>query len=134
MEGTDVSSASSIESEEEKPPCREIISFGDSVEERTATNIVSKQLDALPKSVMFLNSPTPIQLIGQLHMLTEHMQYVCDNKSSLDLKISSEQADRFARSYLKKHNIHFDPTVIPNYVPSLNEVASRSGVASTVSE
>lgn len=135
MEGTDVSSASSVdcESDEDKPIRREIISFGDSLEERTATNIVSKQLDALPKSVMFLNSPTPLQIIGQLHMLADHMGFVCDNRTSLDLKISSEQADRFAHSYLKKNKIHYDPTVIPNYVPSINQVASRGGIATSTS-
>lgn len=99
LEGTDVSSASSLESLEEEDR-RQIISFGDSSEERTAVNIVSGQLDAIPKSVMFMNSPSPAQIIGQLHMLTHHMDYVCDGKSSLDLQISAEQADRFAATYL----------------------------------
>mmetsp|Transcript_28122 Transcript_28122/g.68483 ORF Transcript_28122/g.68483 Transcript_28122/m.68483 type:complete len:248 (-) Transcript_28122:287-1030(-) len=99
LEGTDVSSASSLESLDEEDR-RQIISFGDSSEERTAVNIVSGQLDAVPKSVMFMNSPSPAQIIGQLHMLTHHMDYVCDGKSSLDLQISVEQADRFAETYL----------------------------------
>ncbi|KAL3943825.1 MAG: hypothetical protein SGBAC_002118 [Bacillariaceae sp.] len=99
LEGTDVSSTSSLESLDEEDR-RQIISFGDSSEERTAVNIVSGQLDAVPKSVMFMNSPSPAQIIGQLHMLTHHMDYVCDGKSSLDLQISAEQADRFAETYL----------------------------------
>jgi hypothetical protein len=119
MEGTDVSSTSSIESaEEETPVPREIISFGDSLEERTATNIVSGQLSAIPKSVMFMNSPSPLQIIGQLHMLTNHMKFVCENPKSLDLQISQEQADRCALSYFKKHEISYDHTLVPNYVPS----------------
>lgn len=104
LEGTDVSSNSSLESMEEDER-RQIISFGDSSEERTAVNIVSGQLDAVPKSVMFMNSPSPAQIIGQLHMLTSHMDYVCHGSGSLDLQISAEQADRFARTYLHRENV-----------------------------
>lgn len=103
LEGTDVSSNSSLESMEEDER-RQIISFGDSSEERTAVNIVSGQLDAVPKSVMFMHSPSPAQIIGQLHMLTNHMDYVCHGSASLDLQISAEQADRFARTYLQRDN------------------------------
>jgi hypothetical protein len=133
MELTDVSSASSVESAEEISATREIISFGDSGEERTATNIVSKQLDALPKSVMFLSNPTPLQIIGQLHMLTNHMRFVCDNEKSLDLKISSDQADRFAHSYLKKNRIYYDHEMIPNYVPTVNQTPSGEGITASAS-
>jgi hypothetical protein len=133
MELTDVSSASSIESAEEISTTREIISFGDSGEERTATNIVSKQLDALPKSVMFLSNPTPLQIIGQLHMLTNQMRFVCDNEKSLDLKITSDQADRFALSYLKKNRIYYDHKSIPNYVPTINQSPSGEGITASAS-
>lgn len=75
---------------------REIISFGDSMEERTAVKIVSEQLMALPKSVMFISSPTPEQLVGQLSMLQSHMKYVCTHASSLDLEISPQQAEKCA--------------------------------------
>jgi hypothetical protein len=103
LEGTDVSSeTSSLESVEEGET-RQIISFGDSSEERTAVGIVSGQLAALPKSVMFLNSPSPQQIIGQLHLLTSHMEYVCDSSKKLDLQISPQQADRFAQTYLEHH-------------------------------
>lgn len=119
MEGTDVSSASSLDSmEEDGTDRREIISFGDSVEERTAVNIVSGQLDAVPKSVMFLNAPSPLQIIGQLHMLTDHMRFVCENLKSLDLQITAEQAERCASSYLEKHSIEYDPTVELKSVPN----------------
>lgn len=81
---------------------REIVSFGDSIEERTAVRIVSDQLDATPKSVKFLTNPTPNQIIGQLVMLTHHMTYVGEHKSDLDLEISSRQAEKCATGYLRR--------------------------------
>lgn len=84
---------------------REVISFGDSIEERTAVKIVSDQLDALPKSVKFINSPTPMQIIGQLTMLTHHMKFVCDHDEELDLEITARQAEKCANGYLTKREI-----------------------------
>ena len=81
-------------------PGKEIISFGDSMEERTAVKIVSSQLEALPKSVMFITSPSPEQLIGELIMLTGHMKYICNSLKSLDLEISPQQAEKCAASNL----------------------------------
>jgi hypothetical protein len=81
---------------------REVISFGDSIEERTAVKIVSGQLSAVSKSVMFVSSPTPEQLIGQLSLLTGHMKHVCENQDSLDLEISPQQAEKFASSILRR--------------------------------
>jgi len=77
---------------------KEVISFGDSMEERTAVRIVANQLKAHPKSVMFLSSPTPVQLIGQLAMLIEHMQFVNEHELDLDIEISYEQAESRASS------------------------------------
>ncbi len=94
--------SSSPPSSSTMPIRREVISFGDSMEERTAVKIVSSQLTALPKSVMFLSSPSPEQLIGQLVMLTGHMKYVCEQKHSLDLEISPHQAEKMAASILNK--------------------------------
>jgi hypothetical protein len=128
MEGTDVSSTDSMESSEDicaadgEQLQREIISFGDSMEERTAVNIVSGQLDALPKSVKFLGTPTLLQLIGQLYMITNHMQFVCESTKALDLHITQEQADQCAQAYLQEHSLHYDETIVPNYIPR-----SRSG-------
>mmetsp|Transcript_15943 Transcript_15943/g.34655 ORF Transcript_15943/g.34655 Transcript_15943/m.34655 type:complete len:335 (+) Transcript_15943:61-1065(+) len=85
------------------PVRREVISFGDSMEERTAVKIVSGQLDSLSKSVMFLTSPSPLQLIGQLTMLTGHMKFVCQHESTLDLEISPQQAKKCAESVLKRN-------------------------------
>ena len=130
MEATDVSS---VESDEDDRLQREIVSFGDSTEERTATNIVAKQLGALPKSVMFLNAPTPLQIIGQLEMLTEHMRYVCESRKSLDFKITKDQADRFSSAYLKRHRIQYDSTLVPNYVPTIHQVSSGEGILASSS-
>lgn len=120
LELTDVSSASedSLSPQQSPvvtPPCskREVISFGDSMEERTAVRIVSEQLCAIPKSVMFLQSPTPVQIIGQLLMLTEHMKYVCDHETSLDLEISLEQAERCASQFIKRNDICVDSSSFP---------------------
>ena len=88
---------------------REIISFGDSIEERTAVKIVSDQLDALPKSVMFLSNPTPTQIIGQLTMLTHHMKFVCEHVECLDLEISLKQAEKCANGYLARKGMS-DPS------------------------
>lgn len=90
-----------------RPPsvAREIISFGDSIEERTAVKIVSDQLDALPKSVKFLNNPSPMQIVGQLAMLTHHMKFVCDHAEGLDLEISSKQAEKCAQGYLARKGL-----------------------------
>jgi len=84
---------------------REVISFGDSIEERTAVKIVSDQLDALPKSVKFLNNPTPVQIIGQLTMLTHHMNFVCEHAEDLDLEISKGQAEKCASGYLARKGL-----------------------------
>jgi hypothetical protein len=121
MEGTDVSSTSSQESagelDEERLKGREIISFGDSGEERTAVRIVSGQLDARSKSIKMIASPTPLQLIGQLYMLTNHMKFVCENRETLDLEISADQADRCASTYMKRNKLSNEHNVVPDKAP-----------------
>jgi hypothetical protein len=114
MESSDVSSDSSVSTTEARR--REIISFGDSMEERTAVRIVSGQLLAVPKSVMFISSPSPLQLIGQLYMLTRHMKFVCEHESSLDLEITVNQAQRCAEKYLERHSIRGEPISIGDLV------------------
>lgn len=81
---------------------REIISIGDSMEERNAVQVVARQFSAIPKSVMFISNPSPLQLIGQLNMLIKHMKFVCENESSLDLEISPHQAQKCADVYLQQ--------------------------------
>ena len=103
-------------------PRKEVISFGDSMEERTAVKIVSSQLEALPKSVMFVTSPSPEQLMGQLIMLTGHMKYICESKKSLDLEISPQQAEKCAASSLgqSKHGYERNRSL-----PRIRRVASK---------
>lgn len=96
-------SSSSVKKSVTKKNRREVISFGDSMEERTAVKIVSGQLTAVPKSVMFISSPSPVQLIGQLNMLAGHMKFVCEHSSSLDLEISPHQAQKCAEAYIQKN-------------------------------
>ena len=109
LESTDVSSASeddsastSSSSSSESDQQKEVLSFGDSMEERTAVRIVAEQLSSVPKSVMFVQSPTPTQIIGQLEMVAGHMKYICGQKSNIDLEITVAQANRSAEHYLKR--------------------------------
>mmetsp|Transcript_102593 Transcript_102593/g.208954 ORF Transcript_102593/g.208954 Transcript_102593/m.208954 type:complete len:299 (+) Transcript_102593:42-938(+) len=135
MEGTEVSSTSSLSesslieddlNNQSSPTCvversdqppRQIISFGDSNEERMAVSIVSGQLDAVPKSIKFMGSPSLLQIIGQLYLLTNHMRFVCESTKSLDMHITREQADQYAQSYLRDENVMYDDTIVPSYVP-----------------
>ena len=110
--------------EPEQQP-RQIISFGDSNEERMAVSIVSGQLDAVPKSIKFMAAPSLLQIIGQLHLLTNHMQFVCESSKSLDMHITKEQADQYARTYLRDEDVAYDDNIIPSYVPR-----SRKGLNS----
>lgn len=102
LESTDVSSASDDSYQSVSIDRREILSFGDSMEERTAVKIVAEQLTATPKSVMFVQSPTPTQIIGQLEIVTGHMKFLCTNEQQLDLEISRNQADRSADSFMRR--------------------------------
>jgi len=135
LEGTEVSSTASslsessmsdedncgdvciVEQEEQEQEPRQIISFGDSNEERMAVSIVSGQLDAVPKSIKFMSSPTLLQIIGQLHLLTNHMQFVCESTKSLDMHITKDQANQYAETYLREERVHYDTNIIPSYVP-----------------
>ncbi|KAL7575955.1 hypothetical protein ACA910_000749 [Epithemia clementina (nom. ined.)] len=108
LESTDVSSSeddsssTTSSSSAETVLRKEIISFGDSMEERTAVRIVAEQLSSVPKSVMFVQSPTPTQIIGQLEMIANHMKYICSQKNNIDLEITVAQANRSAEHYLKR--------------------------------
>ena len=80
-------------------PPRQVLSFGDSMEERNSVRIVSEQLNATDKSVMFLQCPSPEQIIGQLAMITGHMDYICTNGERMDLEIGAHQAAKTAERY-----------------------------------
>jgi len=80
------------EEQEVKRPRRQVVSFGDSLEERTACKIVASQLNATPKSVKFLSHPKPVLILGQLEMLNRYMGVVVAAEEQLDLEISQAQA------------------------------------------
>lgn len=107
MDESDVSSEESMEEDDDmqRPPRREVISFGDSMEERTATRIVSNQLDSVAKTVMFLSSPDPVQVIAQLEIVANHMEQVCTRESPLDTEITLEQTRSSARVYARERQL-----------------------------
>jgi len=92
---------------------KEIISFGDSMDEYRATRIVAKQLSAVPKSVMFIQSPNPVQLIGELAVLTKFMRSVCAYHDKKDFKISPNLALEAARHYLTPEIINHKTKFVP---------------------
>lgn len=72
---------------------RQIISFGDSNEERTAVKIAAGQLKAVPKSIKFVDLPCPEQLIKQLDTVTGWLTWVCEHSSELDLMMKASITD-----------------------------------------
>ena len=133
---TDVSSDGSFElTGTKKGPSKEVISFGDSMEERAAVRIVAEQLSAQPKSVMFVQTPSPVQILGQLQMLTQHMKFICDQQTSLDLEISPDQALRFAESYMRRSKSFSDQTSLVKELSNMllkqnTVVGNRDGASS----
>lgn len=75
------------------PLAREIISFGDSNEERTAVKIAAGQLDATSKSIKFVDLPNPEQLRKQVETITSWLTWVCSHNTELDLMLMSNSAD-----------------------------------------
>jgi len=111
LEATDVSSDSDTDGSDVRKfnaSRRQVVSIGDGIEERTAVRIISEQLAAVPKSVMFITAPSPLQILGQLNMVTRHMKYVCEHGTSLDLEISPNQAQRGAEKYMDRNKVHFE--------------------------
>lgn len=116
------------------PRRKEVISFGDSMEERTAVKIVSGQLSATPKSVMFVSSPTPHQLIGQLSMLTGYMKNICENQNTLDLEVEPSQAELCAKNILDKKGMSMpnSPISSPRIRSTTNNGIEHNGAISDV--
>uniref|UniRef100_A0A7S1G0H5 Uncharacterized protein n=1 Tax=Corethron hystrix TaxID=216773 RepID=A0A7S1G0H5_9STRA len=81
---------------------REIISFGDSMDERTAVKIVASQLNASSKSVKFIQHPSPIQIIGQLRIVISQLDYILDRYDDIDVEISKPHALKSAESILNQ--------------------------------
>lgn len=72
------------------------------MEERTAVRIVSEQLNTTPKSVMFVFAPNLYQIVGQLRLLTKHMDYVCKENITMDLEITMDQAVESAKAHFRE--------------------------------
>jgi len=66
---------------------REIISIGDSNEERTAVKIASGQLGAKSKSIKFVELPNPEQLARQLETVSGWLKWVVGHSTELDLML-----------------------------------------------
>uniref|UniRef100_A0A7S1FMK9 Uncharacterized protein n=1 Tax=Corethron hystrix TaxID=216773 RepID=A0A7S1FMK9_9STRA len=81
---------------------REIISFGDSMDERTAVKVVASQLNTSSKSIKFIQQPSPIQIIGQLSIITSQLAHICDDEEDIDVEISEPHAVEVAESILNK--------------------------------
>jgi len=96
-------SASSTSSSEKRR--REIISFGDSTDERTAVQIAASQLNASSKSVKFIAYPSPTEIIGQLSIMISQLNYICGNLKDMDVEISKPHATKTADSILN-HRIN----------------------------
>mmetsp|Transcript_100689 Transcript_100689/g.288524 ORF Transcript_100689/g.288524 Transcript_100689/m.288524 type:complete len:224 (+) Transcript_100689:647-1318(+) len=75
---------------------REIISFGDSNEERTAVKIAAGQLDATAKSIKFVDLPNPEQLRKQVETVTSWLTWVCSHTAELDLMLMSNSTSGMA--------------------------------------
>uniref|UniRef100_A0A7S1BC99 Uncharacterized protein n=1 Tax=Corethron hystrix TaxID=216773 RepID=A0A7S1BC99_9STRA len=76
---------------------REILSFGDSMDERTAVRVVGTQLEAVSKSIKFIPRPSPVQILGELSILVEQMASVCkDAAENIDVEISRSHAMKAA--------------------------------------
>ena len=84
--------ANQIFGEERRGP-REIISFGDSNEERTAVKIAAGQLGSTAKSVKFVDLPSPEQLLKQVETVTGWLGWVVAHQSELDLMLKASISD-----------------------------------------
>jgi len=70
-------------------PVRSIISFGDSVHERDAVWIVTKNVpNAFTKSIKFVERPSAEQLCKEIDLVCNCMDYVCNYVGELDLMLT----------------------------------------------
>jgi len=71
---------------------RQVLSFGDSMAERTALIAATESLDCWAKSVKFLERPSPEQLTKQLEMLNQLLVALTEHEGSLDLCLRFESS------------------------------------------
>eukprot|EP00624_Nannochloropsis_granulata_P003470 evm.model.NODE_27573_length_56350_cov_23.676434.9 len=72
-------------------PLRNILSFGDSMEERTAVKIAAGQLQSRAKSIKFLDAPSPRQLHQQIEVVTDCLEWIWRHNGDLDVVLTLEQ-------------------------------------------
>jgi len=102
---TEVSSPNcSTSSTSSKRRRREIISFGDSMDERKAVKIAAYQLNASSKSIKFIQRPSLVQIIGQLSIVNSQLNFICSNEKNIDVKISEPLAYKTAEFILNKRS------------------------------
>ncbi len=68
-------------------PLKNVLSFGDSMEERTAVKIAAGQLRSRAKSVKFLDAPSPRQLHQQLDVVTNCLEWIWRHNGDLDVVV-----------------------------------------------
>jgi len=69
---------------------RNVISFGDSIEERTSVKIAASQLRARSKSIKFLDAPTFQQLHQELEVVTNCLEWIWKHSGDLDVVLTLE--------------------------------------------
>ncbi len=72
-------------------PLKNVLSFGDSMEERTAVKIAAGQLRSRAKSVKFLDAPSPRQLHQQIEVVTNCLEWIWRHNGDLDVVLTLEQ-------------------------------------------
>ncbi|GAB5029505.1 protein kinase [Nannochloropsis oceanica] len=72
-------------------PLKNILSFGDSMEERTAVKIAAGQLQSRAKSIKFLDAPSPRQLHQQIEVVTDCLEWIWRHNGDLDVVLTLEQ-------------------------------------------
>lgn len=67
---------------------KNIVSFGDSMDERTAARIVASQRVARIKSIKFIETPQPCQSVQQLRFVHDCLESLVHHNGDLDLMLS----------------------------------------------
>jgi len=61
---------------------------------------VANQLNAVPKTIKMLQSPTPLQILGQLELVHQYLHELVSNEGPLDIVLSEEQTKRCIEWYM----------------------------------
>jgi hypothetical protein len=113
---------------------RQIISFGDSNEERTAVKIAAGQLNALAKSIKFVDLPSPDQLCKQIETVTGWLEWLTSSSTELDLMMKpSATEDLEPQDSSSLASVAVSDEVVDNSTSS-SEAPYRPPAMSTLSE